>query len=192
MRIRRVVLLVSLLAIAPAITGCSNFDPDSLDVFGLNEKKKLPGERKDLFPGGVPGVTQGIPQEYLKGNTAEQTGAAINSASAAAPDDQKAAAAAAEAAKPKPKPRARVAARPPRVNLGAPSQGAPAQQQAWPDQQQQQQQSGSPWPAAQPQQQQQQQQQASDPWPAAAPAQSANTSSAPWPSAPAPGTFSKQ
>ena len=41
---------------------------DKLDVFDLNEKKKLPGERKELFPEGVPGVTQGIPPEYMKGN----------------------------------------------------------------------------------------------------------------------------
>src|SRR4029078_3513424 len=51
------------------LAGCSGgFDMDKLDIFGLSEKKKLPGERKDLFPGGVPGVTQGIPPEYIQGN----------------------------------------------------------------------------------------------------------------------------
>lgn len=189
MRIRRVVLLVSLLALAPVVTGCSNFDPDNLDVFGLNEKKKLPGERKDLFPGGVPGVTQGIPPEYLRGNTAEQTGAAIDNSIAAAPaatDQKQAAAAPAEEPKPKAKPRPRVASKPTRLDVGVPGrQSPPAQQQAapWPAEQpaQQQQQQGSPWPA-------QQQQQASDPWPAS----NQTSNSAPWPAAPPPGTFSKQ
>ena len=53
--IHRVVLLTTLATFASALTACSNFDLDKLDVFGLNEKKKLPGERKDVFPGGVPG-----------------------------------------------------------------------------------------------------------------------------------------
>ena len=67
-RLRRVVLLVGLVAIAPVLAGCEDFDMDKFDVFGINQKKKLPGERKELFPEGVPGVTQGIPPEYLKGN----------------------------------------------------------------------------------------------------------------------------
>src|SRR5579872_265415 len=64
----RVVLLAAFAAFASTLTACTNFDPDKLDVFGINEKKKLPGERKELFPGGVPGVTQGIPPEFVKGN----------------------------------------------------------------------------------------------------------------------------
>ena len=66
--VRRIVMLAVLAAFTSALTACSDFDPEKLDVFGLNEKKKLPGERKELFPGGVPGVTQGIPPEYVKGN----------------------------------------------------------------------------------------------------------------------------
>jgi hypothetical protein len=179
---RRVVLLVSLLAIGPFLANCSNFDPDSLDVFGLNEKKKLPGERKDLFPGGVPGVTQGIPPEYMKGNQAEQTGAAINNSLPPPAEANSKTAAAEQAAeekpKPKPKPRARTASRPPaRVTVQQPSSA----QQPPP--------SAEPWPA--PQQQQTQQEPAGQaPWPAPAAGQA--SSSAPWPSAPAPGTFSKQ
>ena len=67
-RMHRLAVLAALLLAAPALSGCANFDPDKLDVFGLNEKKKLPGERKALFPEGVPGVAQGVPPEYLKGN----------------------------------------------------------------------------------------------------------------------------
>lgn len=44
-------MLATLALAIPALAGCSNFDPDKLDVFGLNEKKKLPGDRKELFPG---------------------------------------------------------------------------------------------------------------------------------------------
>lgn len=64
---RIALLLAALVAIAPVLAGCDNFDPDSLDVFGLNAKKKLPGKRELLFPNGVPGVTQGIPPQYEEG-----------------------------------------------------------------------------------------------------------------------------
>ncbi len=69
---------------------------DKLDIFGLSEKKKLPGERKDLFPGGVPGVTQGIPPEYMKGNqpppeTAQAPTPAPAQAKAAAGEEENAA-----------------------------------------------------------------------------------------------------
>src|SRR5674476_1424295 len=67
-RMQRIVLLAALVALAPVLVGCENFDMDKLDVFGLNEKKKLPGDRKAVFPEGVPGVSQGIPQEYMIGN----------------------------------------------------------------------------------------------------------------------------
>ena len=64
----RMVLMAGLVALAPVLAGCENFDLDKLDVFHLNDKKKLPGERQPVFPGGVPGVTQGVPPEYLKEN----------------------------------------------------------------------------------------------------------------------------
>src|SRR5262245_33366247 len=110
--IYRAVLLTGLVVFAPALTACSSgsdFDLDKLDVFGINEKKKLPGERKDVFPGGVPGVTQGIPPEYMRGNqpatVAAQPGPAEQN-KAAATSDQDSNAAAAEA-EPKPKPKDR-------------------------------------------------------------------------------------
>src|SRR5882757_9373573 len=67
-RIHRIVLLITLAAALPALSGCADFDPDKLDIFNLNEKKKLPGDRKAVFPEGVPGVSQGIPPEFVKGN----------------------------------------------------------------------------------------------------------------------------
>jgi len=49
-RMRRIVLLVGLVALAPALAGCENFDMDNLDFFHLNEKKKLPASRKGSRP----------------------------------------------------------------------------------------------------------------------------------------------
>ena len=50
----------------PALSGCADFDLDKLDMFGLNEKKKLPGDRKEVFPGRragrYPGNSAGIRQ----------------------------------------------------------------------------------------------------------------------------------
>jgi hypothetical protein len=184
-RIHRVFLLAAVLGMAPAIAGCSNFDLDSLDVLGVNQKKKLPGERRPLFPEGVPGVSQGIPPEYLKGNAQEQAGAAMPAAPLkpveAAPENKTATAEPVEE-KPKaePKPKARhVAARPKptRVKIEKPEEKAKAEPAAAEQQ-------AAPWPApAQPKPATQ----TASPWPA--PTQQAP---APWPSAPPPGTFSKQ
>jgi hypothetical protein len=185
-RMHRVVMLAVLIGLGPAIAGCTDFDPDKLDVLGLTEKKKLPGERKPLFPEGVPGVTQGIPPEYLKGNVAEQTGAAvpIEPLKAEQPPAAQTASAEPAAAAEKPKPRKRVAAKPKptRVTIAPPAQPAAAPPA----------QAASPWPSAPPPSAQQPQQpaaqQAASPWPDPQP----QAAPAPWPSAPPPGTFSKQ
>ena len=141
--IHRVMLLTVLATFAPALTACSDFDLDKLDVFGLNEKKKLPGERKEVFPGGVPGVTQGIPPEFVKGNQplpeTAQTPAPTTEA------DKKTAAVEPEP-KPKPKrpPKPRTASQPTQITV----QPAPQQQPPpWPQAQQPAQQSQAPWPA---------------------------------------------
>lgn len=162
--IHRVVLLTGLAAFIPALTACSSgFDPDKLDFLGLNEKKKLPGERKEVFPGGVPGVSQGIPPEYVKGNQPT----ADSAAAPAAEPDKKTAAVEPEP-KPKPKPK-----RPPKP---------PTQITVQPAQQQQ----PAPWPQ-QNQQPAPQQQQSQAPWPA----QGQSNATEPWPSSPQPGTFSR-
>ena len=169
----RLVALAVLIAIAPAVSGCADFDMDKLDVFHLNDKKKLPGERQPLFPDGVPGVTQGIPAEYMKGREQEQPGAAVPMPtvdSAAMP-----AATGAETAKAEPKPQPKPAAKPKpkRVVKHKPKPPAPAE--------------ASAPPAAQP---------ASAPaaWPAQTPAQTnsnAASQPAPWPASPPPGTFTR-
>lgn len=162
-RMHRVLLLATFVAVAPVLAGCADFDPDKLDIFGLNEKKKLPGERKPLFPEGVPGVTQGIPQEYIKGNQPPPDAALtapVETAPAAEPSNQTAAVTPVEEpkAKPKPKPKKTVKQKPkPPATAAAPVQ-----------------------PVTQSEQQ-----------PAAWPEPSQNSSTAPWPSAPPPGTFTR-
>jgi hypothetical protein len=193
-RWNRIVLLIALVGLAPVLAACTDFDPDKLDVFNLSEKKKLPGERKPLFPEGVPGVTQGIPPEYLKGNQPSPETAqaapvepvqADNKAEAAEPNDKSAdaplpsrtaAAGPVQVApqpeskpKPKPKPKAKAKAKPKREpqTVAAPQPAVQQQPQA-------------PWPEPA-------QQQAQPAWPSAAPANNPS----PWPSAPASGNFSR-
>ncbi len=154
-RIHRIVFLITLAAALPALSGCADFDPDKLDIFNLNEKKKLPGERKAIFPEGVPGVSQGIPAEYVKGNqpppdTAQTSLPAEPEKPAAKPVRRTAAVDPADKPKRKPKPRTATSA-PTQPVQSAPD---PAFEQAAP----------APQPAQQP---------------------------APWPAAPAPGTFQR-
>lgn len=162
--IHRVMLLTALATLAPALTACSDFDMDKLDVFGLNEKKKLPGERKEVFPGGVPGVTQGIPPEFVKGNQPPPD--AAQTAPATEPDKKTAAVEPEPKPKPKRPPKPRTVSQPTQITV----QPAPQQQPA-------------PWPQAQ----QPAQQQSQAPWPA----QEQTNTAEPWPSSPQPGTFSR-
>ena len=164
MRIRTVLPIVVLIALGPVLAGCESFDLDSLDIFGLSDKKKLPGERKALFPEGVPGVTQGIPPELVKGSPA-QTEAAAEAAKP--PEEPK------PAPKPrKPKPRVvRAPATPAATRVTVQPRGKQEQQssQGEPAQTNTQTQTGTnaPWPSNNAQQ----------------PSQ--------WPSSPAPGTFQR-
>jgi hypothetical protein len=190
-RVHRLAFLATLLAAAPVLAGCENFDMDKLDIFHLNEKKKLPGERHELFPGGVPGVTQGVPPEYMKGYQPPQENAdVLPPASKVNPGDENADAALKPAAQTaaiapveKPKVRRKPKPKPAQVTI-RPAAPAPAPWPATPTQaQQQQQQAQSPWPAA-PGQAQQPQAQA--PWPDPKPP----ATGSPWPAAPPPGNFS--
>lgn len=67
-RSQRLIAAAVLAAISVALAGCSGggFDPtDMMDWF--DTKKKLPGERRPVFPEGVPGVEQGVPRDMYKG-----------------------------------------------------------------------------------------------------------------------------
>ena len=93
-RAQRLIAASVLIALTGALAGCSgglgNFDPSDLLDF-LDTKKKLPGERKPVFPDGVPGLEQGVPKDLYKGAQQQQ-------------DQQNADAAAAAAAAPPPPP----------------------------------------------------------------------------------------
>ena len=102
-RLKRASMAVVLFGVGAILSGCANFDPENLtDMF--NKKEKLPGERRPLFPEGVPGVTQGVPPHLMAGQ--QQKEAEIAAAPAPAPEAEKPKA----AAKPKP----RTASRPAR------------------------------------------------------------------------------
>ena len=90
---KRLIALAVVVALSGVLAGCStaNFDPSDLLDF-LDTKKKLPGERKPVFPEGVPGLEQGVPKDLYKGARQQQI-------------DQQNAAAAAAAAAPPPEPK---------------------------------------------------------------------------------------
>jgi hypothetical protein len=144
-----VLLIVALLALATMLSACESFDMDKLDIFNLNEKKKLPGDRKPLFPEGVPGVSQGVPPDLVKGH---QPPPDVAQATPAA--DPKAAAAVAEKPKLKRNPKPRVVSQPTQVTVqpaaqpagqGQPAAPPPQGAQApWPSTAQQ----PSPWPTS--------------------------------------------
>lgn len=101
-RSQRLIAASVLIALSGALAGCSsslsNFDPTDLLDF-LDTKKKLPGERKPVFPDGVPGLEQGVPKELYKGSAQERL------------DQQNAQAAAAAAAAPAEEPKSKQAAK---------------------------------------------------------------------------------
>src|SRR5262249_48173205 len=116
----RVILTAGLLSLGFALAGCADFDPEKLDVFGVTKKKPLPGERKEGFEGGtVPGATQGVPPELMRGYQAPAE---------PAPDPAVIAAAkAAQEEKPPPKP-----PKPKKTATATPPKPRPQQQPAQP------------------------------------------------------------
>jgi outer membrane biosynthesis protein TonB len=71
MRRHHLILTAAAIAVSFALVGCETADVvdklTDLIPFGDN-KKPLPGERKEVFPQGVPGVPQGVPPDMVKGN----------------------------------------------------------------------------------------------------------------------------
>jgi hypothetical protein len=81
-RADRVILIAAVLPLALALGGCetsslwdkansvSDRFQDMLGDFNPfgTAKKPLPGDRRPLFPEGVPGVQQGVPPELMRGN----------------------------------------------------------------------------------------------------------------------------
>src|SRR5882762_5992689 len=101
-RSQRLIAATVAIALCSVLAGCgggglSSFDPSDLLDF-LDSKKKLPGERKPVFPDGVPGLEQGVPKDLYKGSRQEQI-------------DQQNAQAAAAAAAPTPEPKSKSASK---------------------------------------------------------------------------------
>ncbi len=63
-------LTLAALACGLALGGCDSFDPldkfQDWDIMGSG-KTPIRGERRDVFPSGVPGVPQGVPPDMVKG-----------------------------------------------------------------------------------------------------------------------------
>ena len=171
-RSQRLIAAAVLISLSGVLAGCSdslsNWDPSDVLDF-IDTKKKIPGERKPVFPEGVPGLEQGVPKQLYKGSAQEQidqqNAAAAASApppgapkskhakskgnppaAAAAPDAAAAEDGGSNAAPPAPKPkkivRKRTTAPPPDQQTAQP---APSGQPAQPPQQ-----SAAPFPAPMP------------------------------------------
>ncbi len=108
-RYDRAIPAAVILALGFSVSACSSsgktFDPTDWmpeSVFG--SKEKLQGERKPVFPNGVPGVPEGVPSDLIKGQQAAIETEPVPPA--AAPAEQPAPAPqTTQPAKPKPKPK---------------------------------------------------------------------------------------
>lgn len=130
MRRYRALPIAFVLAAAGMLAGCESFDPT--DMF--NQKKPLPGDRRAVFPEGVPGVPQGVPPELVQGYQPP--------AEPPPPEPTPVV----EKPKPKPKPAPKRVAQPAKRPM--PQEPAPTQMQVSPSSAPQQQQA-APWPAQQ-------------------------------------------
>jgi outer membrane biosynthesis protein TonB len=111
------------LSLALVVAGCEDFDPTAIfdsDIF--NTKKKLPGDRRPVFPEGTPGVSQGVPPELMKGyqQPAQAEPKEAAKQASAAPAEAKSTA----EAKPKPKPKPKKVAKPAETPPPAPAQSS--------------------------------------------------------------------
>src|SRR6516164_8784621 len=108
-------LTVLALSLGVLLAGCEGFDPTTImDSDFFNTKKRLPGERKPVFPEGTPGVTQGVPKELVKGyQPAEQAqDSKLQESQPTAQAEPEAKAESKAESKPKPKPKPKVVAKP--------------------------------------------------------------------------------
>ena len=128
-RFARTGLMIVTLSLGLALGGCEGFDPTSImDHDFFSTKKRLPGERKAVFPEGTPGVPQGVPKELVKGYEPTDHAEESQSTAQAAPAEPK------PEAKAKPKPKPKVVAKPKEESTSTAGQPAQAQSQVqWPD-----------------------------------------------------------
>jgi len=148
MRPARLVLAAVVVAAGPMLSACdsANSFVNAMENFELwDSKKKLQGERKPVFPEGVPGVATGVPPEMVRGYREPEQGGPVDPVRSAAE-----ATAADQSPKPKPKPQ-RTASKPPPKPQAPPdpyAQAAPARTAApAPAAAQPAPQAAAPWPA---------------------------------------------
>jgi hypothetical protein len=145
-RWRRAALTACILGLAPLLSACESFDLDKIqDMF--DQKKPISGDRKALFPQGVPGVPQGVPADLMKGHAQAEAEAQARAAAVPAPGTESGVPAKPKAKpkpKPKPKPETATAADPP-AQSRAPQSSVPPPSAPWPTNPQQQQ---SAWPTS--------------------------------------------
>ncbi len=88
-RTSRLLAAACLLGFASVLGGCGSFGAPSFDPTDmldfLDTKKKAPGERKPVFPEGVPGINQGVPKEMVRGSAESRASAEAQAAAAAQP-----------------------------------------------------------------------------------------------------------
>ena len=89
-RPQRLIATAVLIALSGALAGCGStagFDPSDLLDF-LDTKKKLPGDRKAVFPEGVPGLEQGVPKDLYRGARQQDDPKAQAAAATPAPAEE--------------------------------------------------------------------------------------------------------
>jgi outer membrane biosynthesis protein TonB len=147
-RFARATLAASAISLGLMLGACGTMDQfDPTDLFNsemFSSKKKLPGDRKAVFPEGTPGVPHGVPAELVKGNQA-----APEPEVAQAAPERKEAAAEPEKPKAKPKPKPAVAAKPAQPESRPTSVTVNQSSSPWPDPPQQA--AAQPQASAQPQ-----------------------------------------
>src|ERR1700722_20855394 len=97
----RLAVVTVVVGCGPVLSACDTVQNtiNAMEGFEIwDSKKKISGERKPVFPEGVPGVSTGVPPEIVRGYREPEQGGPVDPARAAAE------AAAADQSKPKPKP----------------------------------------------------------------------------------------
>jgi len=124
--IRRITSATLALALTSLIGGCAALNTPSLDPTDLldflDTKKPAPGVRKPVFPDGVPGISQGVPPDLVKGTPEHAAAMAIADPSLAPPPAEPPPPI--EAEKPQPKSKKRVAAKPSQITPDSADAGA--------------------------------------------------------------------
>ena len=132
---RRCMLVLAAFGLGFGLSGCAGGNMELDPAYWFPDgKKKLPGDRREVFPGGVPGVTQGIPPEMIRGNPANQPEQALAPVQEHQQQQQQPEPEAAEKPRPRPKKVARPRPAPPPESEPQ-AQPAPRATQAQPQQQ---------------------------------------------------------